>query len=185
MDALMAALVACFACQLSDRLGWAASAQAVASGRPVAALLGVALALAVANALAGAGAALIAPLLTPNARALFLALALGSAALGGMTAPKPPVAQARLGTFAASLAAGIALGLGDRSQFLAAAFGVRSSPVFAAIGATLGGTAACSVAILGGPNVAARLRSRAVRLPIAGVLLIAGIAAALSAFRLL
>lgn len=61
----MAALVACFACQLSDRLGWAASAQAVASGRPVAALLGVALALAVANALAGGGAALIAPLLTP------------------------------------------------------------------------------------------------------------------------
>lgn len=101
-----------------------------------------------------------------------------------MTAPKPPAPQTRLGTFAASLAAGIALGLGDRSQFLAAAFGVRSSPVFAAIGATLGGTVGCAVVILGGADVAARLRSRAVRLPIAGVLLIAGIAAALSAFRL-
>lgn len=184
MDALMAALVACFACQLSDRLAWAASAQATAHGRPGSVLLAVVLALSVANGLAGAGAALIAPLLTPNARALFLALALGSAALGGLTAPKPPSPQSRLGPFAASLAAGLALGLGDRSQFLAMAFGVRSSPVFAAIGATLGGTAGCAFAILGGTAVAARLRAPAVRLPIAGVLLIAGIAAALSAFRL-
>ncbi|OQW44170.1 MAG: hypothetical protein A4S12_00285, partial [Proteobacteria bacterium SG_bin5] len=122
---------------------------------------------------------------TPNARALFLALALGSAALGGLAAPKPPRAQQRLGAFAASLAAGLALGLGDRSQFLAAAFGVRGSPVFAAIGATIGGTAACAVALFGGPALAARLRSRAVRLPVAGVLAIAGITAALSAFRLI
>jgi len=181
----MAALIACFACQLSDRLGWAASARAEAGGRAGAVFAGMIVALASANGIAAAGAHLIAPLMTPNARALFLALALGSAALGGLAAPKPPRDGGRLGAFGASLAAGLALGLGDRSQFLAAALGVRGSPIFAAIGATLGGGAAIAVLLAAGPKLAATLRGPAVRLPIALLLAIAGIAAALSAFRLL
>ena len=58
----MAALIACFACQLSDRLGWAASARAEAGGRPGAVFAGMIVALACANGIAAAGAHLIAPL---------------------------------------------------------------------------------------------------------------------------
>ncbi|MBX9797524.1 hypothetical protein [Sphingomonas sp.] len=187
MDALMAALVAALAAQLSDRVGLGAAAIAGRTGRAGAVILGTALALAIANALAAGAAAVIAPLLTPNARALFLALALGSAALGGIGAAKPPrEGGGRLGPFTAALVSGLALGLGDRSQFLAGAIGVRSGAgIFAATGATIGGTVAVAALVLAEPGLRRVLAGPMVRLPLAALFALAAIAAALSAFRLI
>lgn len=187
MDALMAALIAALLAQASDRTALGAAVLADRTGRPEAVLLGTLAALAIANALAGGAAVVMAPLLTPNARALFLALALGSASLGGLRAAKPPAeGGARLGAFAAAVTSALALGLGDRTQFLTAALGVRSgSGVFAAIGATLGGMVAIAAVVLGGPPLRRLLGGPMVRLPVAGLFLVAAIAAGLSAFRLI
>ena len=76
MDALMAALVAAALAQVGDRPAWLAAILADRYRAPGLVVAMAAIALAVAAGLAGVAGGLIAPQLTPEAKQLFLALAL-------------------------------------------------------------------------------------------------------------
>jgi putative Ca2+/H+ antiporter (TMEM165/GDT1 family) len=186
MDALMAALVAALLTQATDRGAWLAARLGDRFERRWAAVAGLVIALAFVNAIAATGAVLIAPILTPDAGALLLALALVSAGGAALFSPKPPAETLRGGALVASLAAALALGIGDRTQFITFALATRTPiPVLPAIGATLGGLAVLIPAMLAGERAYTRLPQRAIRLPIAAVLLIAGVVIGLGALRLL
>jgi putative Ca2+/H+ antiporter (TMEM165/GDT1 family) len=188
MDALMGALVAALLAQASDRPAWMAARIADQFSRRGAVIVGVALALGISNALGAAGGALIAPMMTPNARALLLGLALLSAGASACWPPKPlpQSGGATLGASATAFILLLATSLGDRTQFLTAAIAVRSDlPVYSAIGATLGGLAIHIPAILAGSKGKRRLPLHAIRIAIALVLLLAGSVAVLSAMRLI
>lgn len=182
----MAALVAALLTQASDRGPWLAARLGDRFERRMTAIAGLIIALMIVNAIAAAGATLIAPLLVPNAKALLLALALASAGGAALFRPKPPGESFRGGAFVASLAALLALGIGDRSQFITFALAARTPiPALAAIGATLGSIAILVPAMLIGERAYRRLPQRAIRLPIAAILLIAGLVIGLGALRLL
>jgi putative Ca2+/H+ antiporter (TMEM165/GDT1 family) len=186
VDALMAALVAALLTQMTDRSAWLAARLGDRFERRGTAVAALVLALAVVNAIAAAGALLVAPILTPNAKALLLALALVSAGGAALFAPKPPADKFRGGAFIASLAALLALGIGDRTQFITFALAARTPlPALAAFGATIGGLAILIPAMLAGEGAYARLPMRAIRLSIAALLLIAGAIIGLGALRLL
>jgi putative Ca2+/H+ antiporter (TMEM165/GDT1 family) len=186
VDALMAALVAALLTQATDRGAWLAARLGDRFERRWTAIAGLVLALAIVNAIAAAGAGLVAPILTPNAEALLLALALVSAGAAALFKPKPPAERFRGGAFVASLAALLALGIGDRTQFITFALAARTPiPALAAIGATIGGLAVLIPAMLAGERAYAKLPERAIRSPIAALLLIAGAVIGLGALRLL
>jgi len=186
MDALMAALVAALLAQASDRGVWLAARLGDRFDRHWTSVAGLVIALVGINAIAAAGATLIAPMLTPNASALLLALALISAGGAALFAPKPPAETFRGGAFIASLAALLALGIGDRTQFITFALAVRTPiPALAAIGSTLGGLVILVPAMLAGERAYRGLPNRAIRLPIAALLLIVGAIVGLGALRLL
>lgn len=186
MDALMAALVAALVIHGTDRTPWLA-AELAARRAPAALIFGFATGLGIVNALAVAGGMLVAPHLTPNASALFLALALGAAAIGNFTKISTPddLSAWRTGAFITALVGALALGFGA-AQFVVAGIVARTPlPLLAAIGATLGGSAAAAVGIIGGRRAARRLRQPAVRITTGTGLLIAAAIAALSALRLI
>lgn len=188
MDALMAALVAALLAQASDRAPWVAAGAARQSGRPGAVIAGAVLALVIINALGAAAGALMAPILTPNARSLLLAFALLSAGFSAFF-PIKRVKEAnpsRLGAGAAAFVVLLAAGMGDRTQFLTAAIAARGDqPVFAAIGAVLGATAVQAAAVLAGDALREGPPARMARIAIGALLAAAGVAALLSAFRLI
>lgn len=184
MGALMAALIAALIIHATDRTPALMARLRQVAARPALALIGVALSLAGLNALAAAAGGWIAPHLNPSARALFLGIALGSAALGcWMPLKPPPVVSARwLGSVVAGAASTALLGIGS-AQFVAMALAMRGDPpAFAAIGATLGGVAVAAAAT--GPGFAAAAGGRAVRTGVGAVLLLAGAGLALGAFGL-
>ena len=74
VDALMAALVAALLTQTTDRSAWLAAMLGTRFARPGIIIAAIAIALCIVNALAAIGGALIAPVLSPNAKALLLAL---------------------------------------------------------------------------------------------------------------
>jgi len=186
MDALMAALVAALLTQVTDRSTWLAARLGTRFDNHAALIVGLALALGLVNAIAAAGATLVAPLLTPNARTLLLALALVSAGAAALVRPKPPTETFRGGAFIAALAGSLALGIGDRTQFITFALAARTSiPALAAVGATVGGLAVQIPAMLAGERARSRLPEQAIRLPVAILLLVAGAVIGLSALRLL
>lgn len=184
----MAALVAAALAQTTDRSAWLAARLGDRfEGRRAAVIAGLAAALIVVNAIAAVAARLVAPLLTPNASALLLALALVSAGGAALVRPKPPrLKDARAGALIASLAGALALGIGDRTQFITFALAARTPlPVLAAVGATLGGLAILIPAALAGERARAALPEAAIRLGAAAVLLLWGVIAALGALRLI
>lgn len=182
----MAALVAALLTQATDRSAWLCARLGDRFEQRSTAIAGLVLALAIVNAIAAAGALLVAPILTPNASALLLALALVSAGGAALVAPKSPAERFRGGAFVASLAALLALGIGDRAQFITFALAARTPiPALAAVGATLGGLAVLIPAMLAGERAYTRVPLRAIRLPIAALLLIVGALIGLGALRLL
>ena len=72
----MAALVAAAFAQCGDRTAWLSAILADRYRRPGLIILAAAIALLAASGIAAAGGAMLAPLLTPNARLLMFALAL-------------------------------------------------------------------------------------------------------------
>lgn len=187
MDALMAALVAALLIHATDRTPWLVAGLAARYRQHALVLLGAIAAIAIVNALATMGGAAIAVRLTPNARALFLALALGSAGLGCFGKLKPPEAMKgwRTGPLITPLIGMLTLGFGS-AQFVAMALALRAgAPGFAAIGATLGGGVIVVAALALGEAGVAPLRAKRVRVPMGVLLMLAGIFSALSAFRLL
>lgn len=184
----MAAFVAALLAQVSGRTPWLAAILATRFAAPVQVILGTALALAIGNALAALGGALLGPQMSPNARDLLLALALlgaGGSALWPLRMPDR-LSRWRIGAFPTSLLGVATLAAGDGTQFLTFAIAGRgSSPVLAAIGATLGALAVNIAAILAGEGAREAVPLAALRIAIGGVFLIAGSAMALSALRLI
>jgi putative Ca2+/H+ antiporter (TMEM165/GDT1 family) len=188
MDALMAAFVAALLAQASDRTPWLTAILSTRFARPGAVMLGTAIALAAGNAVAAIGGALVGPRLSPNAQALFLALALlsaGGSALFPIKSPNP-LSSWRIGPFLTSLFGVLILAFGDRSQFITVAVASRTpAPALAAVGATLGALVVNVAAILTGEDARRKLPLGAIRIAIAVVFIIAGAIIGLSAARLI
>lgn len=184
----MAALVAAALAQGADRAPWLAAILADRYRRPGLVIAAAALALAGNYALASVAGAAAAPLLSPNAKLLLLALALLLAAGGMVLRAKPPdrLTGWKLGGFATSLLGMAILAFGDATQFIAAALAARSPvPWLAAVGATLGALVALVPAAMLGEAAWRALPLRAIRWAGAGVLLVAGAVLGLEAVRLI
>lgn len=184
----MAAFVAALLVYAGDRTPWLAAILATRFERPFAVAAGAVIALALGNAVAGVGGGLVAVYLTPNARALLLALALVFAGIGAVERLKAPdpLSKWRIGAFATSLFGIGILAAGDRMQFLTMAFAARSDAlVLAAIGATLGASVVTVAAVLAGERARRRLPIRAIRIGTGILFIAAGAISGLSALRLI
>lgn len=191
LDSLVPAFVAAMLAGANDRGPWAAAMLADRGRRPGAVLLGLAVAYAAASAIATAGALLIAPRLTPEARLLMLALALGAGGLGALWPTRAPDRMERWRAASAPSAAtaaligGLALAIGDRIAFLAFGFAARGpSPVLAALGAMLGALALAGVAVTLGEDGWRRLPLRAIGTGGGVLLILAAILVGVRALRL-
>ena len=187
MDALLIALLGCLLAETGDKGQLLALALAERFQRDGAVIAGI-VAAAFANAAIGAAAgAFIAPMLGTDGRLLFLALALIFLAVGMFWPTKrpDPLANWRLGAFLTSALGLFILGFGDGAQFLILGIAVRTAdPVLAATGGAIGIIAATvPVLLLRGPAFNA-LPLRAIRLGGAVLVLLAGMAAAVSALHL-
>lgn len=129
---------------------------------------------------------LVAPLLTPNAKQLLLALALGFAALGSLGRLKSPdrLEGWRLGGAATAFIGIFILALGDSTQFLTFAISARSGWL-AAVGATFGAFAVALTAALLGEQAWRRLPLAVVRIGFGLLALGAAAISAASALRLI
>lgn len=181
----MAALVAGILLQPGDRPAWLAAILADRF-RAGTVIVAASLALALAGGIAAAGGALVAPMLTPNARALFLALALVLAGGGAFVGVRPPerLDRWRVGGFATALLGLFILAFGDALQFVVVALAARGSPPLAATGATLGALVVLAAAALMGERAWMRLPLRAVRRSAGALFLVAGLVTGLGALRL-
>jgi putative Ca2+/H+ antiporter (TMEM165/GDT1 family) len=188
MDALMAAFVAALLAQASDRTPWLTAILSTRFAKPGTIILATAIALAVGNGVAAIGGMLIGPHMPPNARDLFLALALLSAGVSALFPIKPPdrLSGWRIGAFMTSLLGVAILAAGDRTQFITLAISARSpSPILAAVGATIGALVINIPAIMAGEAARKRLPLTAVRLAAGVLFLITGIILGLGAIRLI
>ena len=186
MDALVASFVAAFLGEWGDRTQLLLAALAARTGRPAPAFVGIALAVAAASLLAGfAGAALVG-LMPIRAASLLVALALGLAGLAGLISRRAPdPGSLTLPLVAATFIMALAAQIGDRTPFVTFALAARfDAPLLAAAGATAGALAACVPAALLGDRLAKTVPLRAIRLAGAALFLLAAIATALSALRL-
>lgn len=184
----MAAFVAAFIAQATDRSARRAAMIGDLYPRHFWPIVAAIIALAGVSALAATAGALMAPILTPNARLLLLAAALLSAGVGGLTLGKVRTRPGdwRLGGFTTTLAAMLALGLGDRTQLVTAALAARGSlPGFAAIGATLGSLAVVIPAMQLGERRYLALPLRPFGIATGIVMILLGIGLGLTALRLI
>lgn len=187
MDALVAGFVAGLLLAAGDRTAWLAAILAERYRRPGTVIFGATVALAGSNAVAAIGGAVIAPSMTPNARALLLALALIFAGVGGFFAPKRPNALVgwRIGALLTSTLGLFILAFGERTEFVTAALAARSPlPALAAVGTTLGTLAVTVVAVGLGERGLTALPLAAVRIGVGIVFLLAGLVIGLGALRL-
>jgi len=144
MDALMAALVAAALAQIGDRPAWLAAILADRYRAPGLVIAMAALAILAAGLAAAAAGALLAPRLTPEAKQLFLALALLFQGVGAWFPVKAPdrLSGWRLGAALTSLLGLFILAFGDGIQFIVLALAARATwPWIAAVGAMLGSLA--------------------------------------------
>lgn len=188
MDALVPAFVAALFAQLGDRSAWLAAILADRCGRPWKVAIAALIAHAAGNSLAATGGALIAPVMTPNARQLLLALALVFAGAGALWRLRAPdrLEGWRLGMGATAFLGIFILALGDTTQFLTLAFAARGpSPWLAATGATLAAFLVSLAAALMGEQDWRKLPLRWVRIAFGLISLLAGAILAAGALRLI
>ncbi len=186
VDPLVPALVAVLLAGVSDRPPLLAAILSDRLGRG--AVWGAILAQAIGFALAAIGGMLVAPILTPNARDLMLAVALIAAATA-VPIPariKDRLDRWRLPPVLTGLLGMAVLTLGDRSQFLVFALVARTpDPVTGTIGASLAGT----VLLLGAATLGERdwqkLPFAAIRIVATLLLALTGAILGLGALRLL
>lgn len=188
MDALMAALVLGAICQAGDKTPWLAAILADRFRAPWLVIAATSVALAGNYALGVVGALLIAPMMTPNARLLLLALALVLAGVSTTFRSRSPdrLEGWRLGAFGTS-ALGLAIMIfGDRMQFVVVGLAVRSElPWLAAVGGTIGALAVAAPAALLGERQWLALPQAAIRIGTAVLLTVVGIIMGLTALQLL
>ena len=171
----MAALVAAALAHLGDAPATLAAILADRFRKPGVVILAAAIALAGASAAAVAAGMLLAPLVTPEAKLLMLALALALQGGGALFPAKGPdrLEGWRLGAFATSLLGLFIQFFGDGIQFVVVALAARSpAPALAGVGATLGALVAIAPAAVLGEAAWHRLPLRAARLAIALVFLV-------------
>ena len=171
----------------ADRAPWLVAILVARYRRPGLVLAAAALALAANYTLASVAGMMVAPLLSPNAGLLLLAVSLLLAASGMVLRAKTPnrLAGWKLGGFATSLLGMVILAFGDSTQFIAAALAARSPvPWLAAVGATLGALAVVVPAAVLGEAGWRALPLRAIRWTGAGVLGVGGVVLGLQAARL-
>lgn len=188
MDALVPAFVAALLAGVGDRPAWLAAILSDRYGRPLSVLLAFALAHAAVSAIAAAGAIAIAAVMTPNAKALLLAVALIFAAVGALWKTKTPdrLERWRMGAFPTALLGGFVLVFGDRTAFLTFGFAARSpTPLMAAAGAAAGSVVIAFVAVACGEATWLRLPLRRISAAAGAILFIVGALMALSALRIL
>lgn len=188
MDALMAAIVAAALAQIGDRPAWLAAILADRYRAPFTVTVAAAVALLLAGGLAAAAGALLAPRLTPNAKLLMLALALGFQGAGGFGRVKVPdrLEGWRLGAFATSSLGLFILAFGDGVQFIVLTLAARATlPWLAAAGATIGSLVVIAPAALLGERSWTALPLRPAGIAASALLLAAGLVLALTALQLI
>lgn len=141
----------------------------------------------VTTALAAIGGGALAPMLSPEARLLFLALALGFAATGlllSLAAPSPALLGASGGR--TRFAVFVARRAGENVLLVVGAVAAfTGNPVLTATGGAAGSFAALYAATLTGPAAARSAAARAIRGAAGTLLLLAAIFAAASALRVI
>lgn len=188
MDALIPAFIAAALAEMGDKSPWLAAILAARFAKPGAVVLGIIVAAALASAISAAAGTLVQPMLTPNARLLFLALGLIFSGVTGFFALKQPdpLSGWKIGAFATSFLGLFILQFGEGTQFLVAGLAVNAKvPALAAAGATLGICAVTIPMALAGAGLRERLPIRAMRVGPAILFLIIGIWSAVSALRLI
>lgn len=183
----MAALVAGLLAQPGDRAAHLAAILADRYARPANILFAAALALVAASLFACAAGALLADKLTPEAKRLFLALALLFQGASGLFPAKPPerLDRWRLGAFGTSLLGLFILLFGDGLQFIVLALAAQSAlPWTAPIGAMFGALVVLAVAITLGERNWLKAPQAWMRRGAAGLFLVAGLWTGLAALRL-
>jgi Ca2+/H+ antiporter, TMEM165/GDT1 family len=188
VDALMAAIVLGALCQAGDRTPWLAAILADRFERKRVVIAGLIVAFAFNYALGTLGGIYIAPMISPEAKLVFLGLALGFAGLETPLRSRSPdrLEGWRIGAVATSVLGLVIIAFADRMQFVAAALAARSPlPWLAAVGAVLGALAVAVPATLIGEAKWLALPQRAIRFGTGAILLIAGIACLLNGLRLI
>ncbi|WP_336957743.1 TMEM165/GDT1 family protein [Sphingobium aquiterrae] len=166
MDALLLALLGCLACELGDRSQLLALALSTRYRRTGAVLAGLGVA-AIANAaLSAAAGGLLSPMIPPDARLLFLAIATLFAGVAMLMPARMPdtLSGWRTGPFLTSALGLFILGFGEASPFLIGAIAARAAdPVMAGIGGAAGIMAAGAPVVLLRGGYFAALPLRAIR----------------------
>jgi len=185
MDALVTAFVTAFMAEWGDKTQLIVAMLAAATRKPGQVLLGLLLAALASSALAGLAGVYIAHTIPIRAMTLMVALSLlFAAATGVLRRRRPAPASARLPVLTALILC-LAAEFGDRTQFITFALAGRfDSAPLAAAGATAGILAACIPAALLGDKLQATIPLRPIRYTVAGLFLVAGFYAAVSALEL-
>jgi putative Ca2+/H+ antiporter (TMEM165/GDT1 family) len=188
MDALMAALVAALVVEATDRTPWLVAILADRFEKRVTVIVAALLALAAGFALVAIGGTLIGARLIPEARQLFLAVALLNAGISAFFPIKAPdrLTGWRVGAAATTFVGTFILAFGGRTQFIVMALAERGAgPVLAALGATLGALAIVMLAALTGEAARRALPITALRVVTGIVLTVVGVVLGLGALRLI
>ncbi len=188
MDALMAALVAALVVEATDRTPWLIAILADRFEKRATVILAALFALAAGFTLVAIGGALIGERLIPEARQLFLAVALLNAGITAFFPIRTPdrLTGWRVGAAATSFCGVFILAFGGRTQFIVMALAERGTePVLAAIGATLGAVPVVMLAALSGEAARRAFPIAALRIASGVVLTVVGVVLALGALRLI
>jgi putative Ca2+/H+ antiporter (TMEM165/GDT1 family) len=185
MDALVPALIAALLAGVGDKPAlFAARMRDRYRAAPI--LSGFLLAQVIACAIAVGGALLVAPLLTPNAKALLLALALITGGAGGVLRRIAVAPDRSARGPAMAFGEMVVLALTDRASFITFALAVRGAePALAGVGATIGAVALAGVAVTLGSAGWRALPLRWLSLTGGAMLVVVGVIAGLGGLRLI
>lgn len=186
MEALVPAFLLAVLTQLCDKPAMLGAILADRYGRPLTIAVAAGLAQAATNFAAGLGGTLIGPMMTPNARALLLAMALIFGALGtiGSNRIKDRLDGWKLGSFLTAFLGVLILSFGESTPFFTLALSTGGQPWFAAAGASIGAFGVGFVAAVLGERIWAATPWRWLRILSGIAFLVAGCWIGVNALRL-
>ncbi|QLC25302.1 TMEM165/GDT1 family protein [Parasphingopyxis algicola] len=188
MDAFFLPLVAAALAEWGDKTQIVAMLLAMRFAKPIPILIAIAAAAAINMSIAAFGGSLLTQMIAPDAALLFLALGFLFAAVGAFIPFRDPDAGEgwKIGAFATSFAAFLAVEFGDKTQFITAGFGAISPHwPFAAAGATLGVLLGCAPAVMLGSALRETLPLPTIRKGIGALFLLISSIIAINAFSLI
>ncbi len=187
MDALFTSFLLAALGEWGDKTQLLALAFGLRFGRPAPVLAGVAVGALLNAALAAAGGTFVHGFITLRATSLLVAVALLYAGVAGLMTPKKPdlAENWKTGPFVTTAVCFFLLEFGDKTQFLTFAISAQFGAVaLAAVGATAGVLVSSAPAVLLGPQLERAVPTRAIRIGVAILFLLAGFVVAVSALRL-